>query len=1571
MRRLNIPLVVGLLVSTVVLMISVHLLHAFQVDRNSKITLEQARAQKENGELERAFKLFDAYLKQNPDDADVYVEMAKLAVTMAELPGANPKEQRQAYDRLSSAADRNSEDRYVREKLAKYEVQLRGRAGLAKAIQHIEAILRNEPNDKQLLLLLAQYQIFTANHLVARETLLQLIGYDPVKKIFDPTKAQGPELIEAYQTLAESLQSTEPTDKKLANLVIQRMVEVNPLSSDAFLARIVWNEGLLAKRSDESNDRTFLLDQVHGDLEEAFKIAPQDIKVLSQKLKWCIIDQKFELGHVLVEQGLNEHKLDPAIYQLAADLATAEKNVELATAEKNAGAANAEKRKANLANAEKHSAEAIKHLKTGVEKLPKNFILRYTLVERLLEQGELTAAQEEANKLGPLAIGDKARWQRDFVDAQLEFFLEKNYQRAARILDLQSSELEAHKLPSPDYWIVEQLQRVYNLLARCYESTGQSDRMLEIWGRLDNLTPDVRRKNIVSQAGKARALAGLGRRDESLQILRDLRKGMQEEDFFAHRELWLPMLSSLVADQARLPKDKQNWNEVEKFFAEVGKHQCQGQTEHVIWRSDLYAQQGQLDKARETLGAELTLSETALAADPKNEDQQARNETLRMAAINLEAMQSHFPQALAAVDEALKQVGDKVNFRLRKAELLLRQGDQSTLGDGLLKLEANAKKYSVDEQVQLFLGLSVAHWHRGERGRDDARRLLKQVIELKPLDGRAYAILFRNSRDSKDPQALDEVTEAAEGLKRLLGTNAREWKLAEATRLMMEFNKDRDKHKENLVAVRQLLRDIEARSPRWYETDKIDAMVALAEGNTEHYFQKLEDALKHGPADTAVMRLLIPELIRTGRRADMQKLLDRVAGENQPLDLEKIDVESQLPEHRAETVEKAEKLIADLPPDAENYRWLANLLSRAGEHAKAEKAYRTAIGLAPKSPEPRLGLIQHLARFHDLDGALNEVHEMEKTLPPEGRASFLARGYQLLGEQRSAAEKFEEAIQNAPSDLNLNSEVVIFYRAANMIKEAEGMLEKTLAYQGAKRDNEDAYRLWARRQLVDIRAPRASYKDLQKTLALLDLNARNGQLPDDDIHLKARILSQRVDSESRRQAIDLFKDLDDRKKLNEVDRLLLATLYEQVGKWDLSQRIIATIVAKQPIALGTPSAKDDAVAQSQYADALSLYVTLLFEHNETDTAAGYLDTLSKLQPDAPRTISLRARLAAKQKNPAAAKAELERLIPTGPLQPEQEIRLLEVAASLRALRLYNEAGEKYQKFYDLHPQSILAYADFLGHHADLNAAFDLCEKAIPPKDNPAYVPDLMKVLQVAVSTLRARQALVTDKHYDRVQKWIDFALGENPGFAPLELKKAELLDLRGRNSEVEAIYRRLIKLPSKESDPAKGIDPFYRAIALNNLAYLLAIGEPPKGDEALAMINEVIGNFGPQRDFLDTRAMCYLAKGEVSKALVDLNDVLLDHNEKDLDDKSYAMKYCHMALALHRNQDDKAAQQSLNKAKALGLTPADFPILERPMVEQLQTEVAAKNAKPAKDAETKDPEVKDATKPGETRTSAP
>ncbi|HZZ71039.1 MAG TPA: tetratricopeptide repeat protein [Pirellulales bacterium] len=1498
MRRLNIRLIVTLLVGSIALVVGIHFVHAYQVVRNAEITRTQADKAREDGQLDQALKLYDAYAKQNPDKPDGYLEAAKVAVSIAETPGATAKERVEAYFRLSQALDRDTQNRYLREQLAKFEVALNGREGLLKAIQHYEAILRIDPNDKEVMLKLAECRISTADHIQARKSLAEIVGYDPLKKEFNPAIARAPESIEAYQFLARDLRNNKPTDDKLADRVIERMVEVNPKSAEALLARAEWNEASYRK-TESPEQQKLLLDRIHADTNEAYKRAPDLLNAITAKLKWCILDGDFEAGDAIVAAALKSHKFDPLVYSAASQLAAAEKKPQ----------------------------DSIKFLRMGVANLPKNFGLHYYLVERLLETGDVKAARDEAAELNKLVDETGPSWESEYVDAQIDY-LDKNYQSAAAILERQRIQLESRKQANADPRLIEQLRRLYNLLGRCYEATNQSDQMLEIYNRLNTLVPITETVDLNAREGIARSLMGLGRREEALNELRKIRAGMQNDDrFFAQRELWSQMLYLMSMNQAHLPKDKQDWTEVQNFFNEINKRHLLNDTQRTIWRADLLIHQGQNSQARELLDAETARLDAAVEADPKNAALKEQEETIRLAIVNLLAMQSQWPEALAALDELAKKVGDKINFRLRKADLLIRQHSKDTMREQLAKLEENVEPFSAEEKAALFTGLSTSYYEGNMR--DEAIRLIKKTIETRPEDARAYSILFRYAREANDKEG---IAQAANGLKKVNGTNSREWKLAEATRLMYEYASDREKNKEVLVTVRQLLREIEEHNANWPEADKLGAMVALADGNTATYFQKLELALAHGPADPNLIRQVVPEMLRQGRRDDAKKLLSRVSGEQQPIDLEKVRLEEQISDNRDKSIADAKKLIEDLPPDSENYRWLGDFLSRAGHADEAEQAYYKAVTLAPQAAEPRIGLIVHLLRMRKINAAVDEVHKMETALPPEGRARAMAHAYQLLGDTRSAAQSYEDALQEDPHNYELLSDAITFNRITNNEGKAEQLLEKSLAASPGKTENEANYRRWARIQLAQIRAPKANYQQLQPILALIHENAVNGHLSDEDNLQIARILSARPDSESRRQAISIWEDLERHQRLAGLDRLVLARLYEQVGKWPQSQSIISSIVTKNP----------------RDADALSLYVSLLLKHNNLDGAEGWFKQLNELQPTTPRTVGLKARILAKQGKATAAKDALKTLVPS-PLPAEQQPRLLEVAEVLRLLGFNSDAEGYYRDYVDLHPESSLVLAEFLGHHSDLNEALNLCERAIPAHDSNSYVRGLLASLQVAITSLRSRQAIVTPEQFERVETWIKKGLREAPDSVALQLKQAELLDLRGNEKEVEQIYRSIVALPTRETDPNNGIDPLYRAIALNNLAYMLAISDPPRGAEALSLMAGVINELGPQRDFLDTRAMCYLAQGDVAKALADLNEVLLDHNEKDIEDKSYATKYFHLALAEHANHDDKEAADALAKAKAMNWSAEDLNLRERALLLKLEADLnkaADKNVAP-------------------------
>jgi tetratricopeptide (TPR) repeat protein len=104
------------------------------------------------------------------------------------------------------------------------------------------------------------------------------------------------------------------------------------------------------------------------------------------------------------------------------------------------------------------------------------------------------------------------------------------------------------------------------------------------------------------------------------------------------------------------------------------------------------------------------------------------------------------------------------------------------------------------------------------------------------------------------------------------------------------------------------------------------------------------------------------------------------------------------------------------------------------------------------------------------------------------------------------------------------------------------------------------------------------------------------------------------------------------------------------------------------------------------------------------------------------------------------------------------------------------------------------------------------------------------------------------------------------------------------------------------------------------LAWLLALKEGPN-TEALTLVQRAIDLWGPQPDFLDTRAVILLTMNQPSAAIADLEQVIRL--------KPSPAAYFHLARAHYQAQDRARAVASFQQAKDQGLTPLTLHPLER------------------------------------------
>ncbi len=155
MRRLNVKLVVILATTSLVTIVLVAVVHAWQMQRTARVLLYQVQEAQDAGDLEEAASFYGQYVEYQPDDAAEGAHMALLMADIAEKPNATRQKKWRAYNSLEAQLRRHPELNDVRRRLVDYTI-LVGRWG--DSIDHIRTLLKETPGDVDLMTKLGKCQ---------------------------------------------------------------------------------------------------------------------------------------------------------------------------------------------------------------------------------------------------------------------------------------------------------------------------------------------------------------------------------------------------------------------------------------------------------------------------------------------------------------------------------------------------------------------------------------------------------------------------------------------------------------------------------------------------------------------------------------------------------------------------------------------------------------------------------------------------------------------------------------------------------------------------------------------------------------------------------------------------------------------------------------------------------------------------------------------------------------------------------------------------------------------------------------------------------------------------------------------------------------------------------------------------------------------------------------------------------------------------------------------------------------------------------------------------------------------
>lgn len=1115
-----------------------------------------------------------------------------------------------------------------------------------------------------------------------------------------------------------------------------------------------------------------------------------------------------------------------------------------------------------------HPAQAVAALRQGLELLPGHPDLQWELADALIEAGQ---AEQAAEAVGRLRKETYRSGLLDYLRARL-LIGERKWLDAAGLLE------GAYPLLLADAPLA---QRVGLLLARCYERLGDTDKAYAAYHRVLGLNG----KSAAARLGAARVLTVMGQAPEALvQYRQVLRFAAGRADVPAAA---LTEMAGLLIT-LNLQAERADWAEVNELLDQAEK--VAPAADVAILRAEVLAAQNDFDGARSAL---------VRAADGKA----PRPAEIWVALAALEDTQGHAEAALALLRQAERQLGDRVELRLARARHWAERKGGGARQE-LDRLLAGPEKFTAEERQRLLRGLAAAYGRVGATA--EAQRLWGELAGQLPNDLGVRVAQFDLALGAGDAAAVERVVA---DLRRVEGEEGTIWRYARAASLIRQA---RQGDAGALDEAEALLALVAARRPKW-------SRVPLCEGQVKELRKQPDAALarylralqlgERGPLAAERAISLLYERHRYAEAYEVARGLPRQTRLSAPLQKLVAELALQAVDDKDRALVLAEKAVAAGSTDYRDHLWRGRMLWLSGRTREAEPAFRKALELADNVPDTWVALVQYLAATGRKDEARRTVERAEGKLPRDKAALALAQCYEAVERRDRARELYQAALAAGPDDVPTLQGVAGFCLRSGTpqgLQEARGHLKKIMAL--TAKDPWAA--AGARRLLAILLSAGGDYQESRQALELLGLRGGPGAhdeaetAPVQEVRARVTVLALSPDRQERRQAIPLLERLVEGKTATPEDQFLLAQLYEATGDWPNARKTLLKLLS-QP--------------QGDSPRNVAHFALSLVRHEEPQEAQAWLDRLDQRKQGAGAPLPREARAEATEAKARLLKARgrgREAIEFLTAYAGEEGVSPAAVAGLLESLQEPEAAERLFRRYAEdgkaKRPEAVLTLAQFLGRRQRVTEALDLCEGAwrtCPPA----------AVAQACLYVLSAGP--VTPPQLARVEGWLR-AAPKGPQSAAVLAALAHVESLRGNYAESEAAYRKAI------ADNAG--DPRARAMALNNLAFLLAL-RGGDGPTALDLVQRACKLGGPRPGFLDTRAVVRLAMGDSRQAVKDLEEAVAAAPS--------ASAYFHLARAHAEAQDRQAARRAWAQAKALGLGPAALHPLERTAYDRLASQL--------------------------------
>jgi tetratricopeptide (TPR) repeat protein len=1434
---------------------AVHLAHQLQVARNARLLLVLADRREAAGKLGEAAGTLSRYVRLVPDDTDALARLGQLNARLGNSQGA--------FALLEQVLRRQPGRDEARRQLVDVAMKM-GR--FSDAREHLrQYILRDNPGDTASLDLLGQCEAALGELKQAADTFEQVLK-------------SRPDSLETYSRLADlrRLKLDQPAE---ADAAMDRLVESNRESHEAWLSRAKYRDTYLVERATSLNERSQALALAVADIRQAVALAPSDLDSLLLAAKLTRFaesarDSGADEARQYIERGIELHPSEPRLYRAMAEL-------EL----------DGQRRDAALAA-----------VRRGLERLPGQSDLLWTLAELLILDGELDTAAEV---LAQLRADEPFSTPADYLAARIEI---------ARGRLVKGSEfLESLRPKLAEKW--PELAKQADFWAGwCYDRLEKVDEQLAAYRR----AVSADRQWALARLGLAGSLLKIGRFDEAVE---ECRLAAAAPGFPVQGLNTLARM--MIVQRLRSAPSERDWRAVEQVL-EAASAQMPDSLDLAELRAEVLLAQEQVEAARSCL---------AEASERWPERVQI---WLSRAALEDRLGEGDAAEQLLSTAEA--RLGDSVDLRVGRARHLAQRIDSESV-EPLKALALGIDEFADVDQSRLATVLALALMAAGDKA--EALELAKQANAKDPDNLPARLIVFDMALANRDATVLDDLLADIRRIEGPEGGPL--WHYGEALRLVLASEDDQQalQQARNHLTLAKTQRPAWARLPLLEA--QIEEIRANASGAIDLYQQAIELGLRHPPTTQRLVGLLFAQRRFAEADQALRKLEEQQTPFTSELSRLASKVSLQVEDFtRALEMARKTCATSTNSADHLWLGQLAGALARGvrADAANREKlageagaAFSRAVELAPNEPEAWVALLQHLVRTEQAANVDEALAEASRQIAPDELPLVLAQCYDSMGRTADALEQYRMALEARDDDVVTLRRAAEFHINHGANADAEPLLRRLIAPEVSAAPADLAF---GRRGLAFAIAADKNYLKLRQAIGLVDENLKENPGAAEDRRAKAVLLSLSPGKNDRREAISILEEMLRQAAPDESVRLLLAQLYRANGEVPQARRQMQSLLAAandnvayitsyvrlllerseideadlwvarleklQPQALETNELRARIlVAEGRAASAIELLAGLVGKSAPKDAAQTTADEAHKATHG--KIALLMEDLAHNAPRPTAAgkTAQAE-----GPRPPDERANDSlnddtsdRTPADISSHLLLQAAEDHLREEAAAEPRGRVTLAAFLGRQRRVTEALAIWDELWSTDDYEAAA--------IGCAGLAATRQLSAPQ-LDQTERRLTEANSRHPESLPVLAALARISDTQGEYPQAAAFYRRIL---------AQNGDDL---LALNNLALNLALRKKDC-DEALKLIDRALRTSGPVAALLDSRATVHLANGNAERAIVDL--------EEAIGQVPKAAYYFHLAQAYLLKGDRKSATTAFERAKDAGLGEQSLHALER------------------------------------------